>query len=167
VHHGATTCVAVHVHVRVPVMWFYSIIYSTKVRTTHGACTSLVVLATMAYLFMSELSFYSKIEVVDRLSVNSTHGEHVSVKFDVTFPHIPCDLLSLDALDSSGQKQVPLACAPSFRVIRCLVHAGNGAMFPARTRVCPGLLAHQLVVKKGSVAVWRCSQPHAHHMYLF
>lgn len=32
-----------------------------------------------SYLFISEFSFYRQIEVVDRLSVNSTHGEHLKV----------------------------------------------------------------------------------------
>ncbi len=74
-------------------------------RTTHGACLSFVALAAMSYLFAKEFAFYSKIEVVDKLRVQSTHGEHLSVKFDVRFPHVPCDLLSLDALDTAGQKQ--------------------------------------------------------------
>ena len=51
-------------------------------------------------------STLGQVEVVDRLIVNSTHGEHLRVAFDVTFPHIPCDLLSLDALDTAGQPQV-------------------------------------------------------------
>jgi hypothetical protein len=75
------------------------------VRTTHGACLSIVALVTMFGLFCSEYSFYRTIDVQDRLSVNSTHGEHLKVSFDVVFPHIPCDILSLEALDQSGQKQ--------------------------------------------------------------
>jgi len=75
------------------------------VRTTHGACLSIIALITMFGLFISEYSFYRTIDVQDRLTVNSTHGEHLMVSFDVVFPHITCDLLSLEALDQSGQKQ--------------------------------------------------------------
>eukprot|EP00613_Pedinella_sp_CCMP2098_P000262 CAMPEP_0171618484 /NCGR_PEP_ID=MMETSP0990-20121206/14777_1 /TAXON_ID=483369 /ORGANISM="non described non described, Strain CCMP2098" /LENGTH=379 /DNA_ID=CAMNT_0012183303 /DNA_START=55 /DNA_END=1194 /DNA_ORIENTATION=- len=75
------------------------------VRTTHGACASIIAFTLMAFLFVSEYSFYSTIEVSDRLTVNSTHGEHLKVSFDILFPHIPCDIISLDALDTSGQKQ--------------------------------------------------------------
>ena len=74
-------------------------------RTTHGACTSIVALLIMFCLFVSEFSYYRTIEVVDRLSVNSTHAQHLVMRFDIVFPHIPCDLLSLDAMDSSGQRQ--------------------------------------------------------------
>ena len=74
-------------------------------RTTHGACASIVAILIMLYLFVSEFVFFSTIEVVDRLSVNSTHAQHLVMRFDVVFPHIPCNLLSLDAMDSSGQRQ--------------------------------------------------------------
>ena len=107
------------------------------VRTTHGACASIIAFTLMAFLFVSEYSFYSTIEVSDRLTVNSTHGEHLKVcqlcsftasiseshqyatlglqvSFDILFPHIPCDIISLDALDTSGQKQV-LAATLSMR----------------------------------------------------
>lgn len=76
-----------------------------QIRTTHGACLSFVALIVMSYLFVSEFMFYRNIDVKDRLIVNSTHGEHLKVSFDINFPHIPCDLLSLDAMDTSGQKQ--------------------------------------------------------------
>ena len=59
----------------------------------------------MIVLFFSELSYYTTIETVDRLIVNSTHSEHLKVTFRISFPHIACDLLSLDAMDQSGQKQ--------------------------------------------------------------
>jgi len=94
------------------------------VRTTHGACASLCALFFMAYLFASEFSFYRKVDVVDRLIVNSTHGEHLRVAFDVTFPHIPCDLLSLDALDTAGQPQVGVEHRVSKQQLRAEVPGG-------------------------------------------
>ena len=74
-------------------------------RTAHGACSSIVAILIMTYLFVSEFIYYSSVEVVDRLSVNSTHAQRIVMRFDIVFPHIPCDLLSLDAMDSSGQRQ--------------------------------------------------------------
>ena len=46
------------------------------------------VCAAMFALFVTEFRFYRTIDVQDRLSVNSTHGEHLKVSFDVVFPHI-------------------------------------------------------------------------------
>jgi len=43
--------------------------------------------------------------VVDHLFVNTTRREHVQVTFDISFPVIPCNLLSLDAYDESGAPQ--------------------------------------------------------------
>lgn len=77
-----------------------------RLRTTHGAVSSIIAVILMGYLFVSELSFYTRVETVDRLIVNSSHAEHIRVTFDLSFPHIPCKLLSIDTTDQAGQPQV-------------------------------------------------------------
>ena len=37
--------------------------------------------------------------------MNTTRGEHVKVNFDISFPNIPCNLLSLDSFDEAGSPQ--------------------------------------------------------------
>lgn len=36
------------------------------------------------------------------------------VQFDVTFPNIPCTLLSVDAMDISGERHMDIVCNPFF-----------------------------------------------------
>ena len=43
--------------------------------------------------------------MVDHLYVNTTRTEKLKVDFDISFPEIPCNLLSLDAMDDTGSSQ--------------------------------------------------------------
>jgi len=110
-----------------------------RVRTTHGALASLIAIVAMFYLFISEFYFYSSIDVVDRLVVNSTHSPRMKVRFDITFHHIPCDLLSLDAMDTSGQRQEEVVLSVFKRKLDA---TGNKADRPERHRDL-GTLQHE------------------------
>ena len=77
-----------------------------RVRTVGGAVVSLVSLAVMAALFLSELQFYFAKEVVDRLYVNTTMTPTIKASFDISFPEIPCGLLTVDAQDETGEPQM-------------------------------------------------------------
>eukprot|EP00616_Rhizochromulina_sp_CCMP1243_P016286 CAMPEP_0118964408 /NCGR_PEP_ID=MMETSP1173-20130426/2111_1 /TAXON_ID=1034831 /ORGANISM="Rhizochromulina marina cf, Strain CCMP1243" /LENGTH=366 /DNA_ID=CAMNT_0006912863 /DNA_START=8 /DNA_END=1105 /DNA_ORIENTATION=- len=110
-----------------------------RVRTTHGAMASVVAIVAMLYLFVSEFYYYSRVEVVDRLVVNSSHADTLKVRFDIKFHHIPCDLLSLDAMDTSGQRQEELV----HNVFKRKLDAeGNKADRPERHREL-GTLQHE------------------------
>ena len=37
----------------------------------------------------------------------------LKVQFDVTFPAVPCSLLSLDAMDISGEQHLDIVCTAS------------------------------------------------------
>ena len=87
------------------------------VRTRSGGLVSLAALAVAALLFVSELRLYLTTEKVEHMEVDDAAaggfrgGAAVSdktlrINFDVTFPALPCALLSLDALDASGANSV-------------------------------------------------------------
>jgi hypothetical protein len=80
-----------------------------KVRTVGGAAVSLVAGFFILILFVSELSYYLTVETVDHLYVDTTRDAKLPIHFDVTFPHIPCSLLSLDAMDVSGSHQLDVS----------------------------------------------------------
>lgn len=77
-----------------------------QVRTMAGAGVSIVAIGCIVILFCSELALYLNTEVQDRLFVDTTMGKQLQINFDITFPHIPCSLLSLDAMDVSGISQL-------------------------------------------------------------
>lgn len=77
-----------------------------RVKTKVGATMSLLAMALMLYLFALELYYYSQTEIIDHLFVNnSTKFGKLKVDFDLSFPMISCNLLSIDVLDDVGTAQ--------------------------------------------------------------
>ena len=77
-----------------------------RVKTYTGGVLGLTCIVLMIALFIAEYSNYMHgTEIVDHLYVNTSHYGHVKVDFDISFPRIPCKLLSLDSYDESGAPQ--------------------------------------------------------------
>jgi endoplasmic reticulum-Golgi intermediate compartment protein 3 len=76
-----------------------------RVRTSSGALISIVALCLMIVLFLSELNYFTNVETIDYLYVNSTRSQNLHVSFDLSFPEVPCNLLSIDAVDDMGMVQ--------------------------------------------------------------
>ena len=45
-------------------------------------------------------------ETVSELTVDTSRGEVLTIELDVTFPHIACEVLSLDSMDVSGSQHL-------------------------------------------------------------
>ncbi|CAI0448495.1 unnamed protein product [Linum tenue] len=73
-------------------------------RTLSGGVITLVSSLVMFFLFISEFRLYLHTVTETKLLVDTARGETLRINFDVTFPAIPCSLLSLDAMDISGEK---------------------------------------------------------------
>lgn len=58
----------------------------------------------MLLLFFSELSLYLHAVTETKLVVDTSRGETLRINFDVTFPALQCSILSLDAMDISGEE---------------------------------------------------------------
>ncbi|PWN99312.1 hypothetical protein FA09DRAFT_337452, partial [Tilletiopsis washingtonensis] len=76
-----------------------------RVRTTSGALLSLASLFLILTLTLAEFASYRRIAEDVALEVDRSRGEKLAVKIDVTFPRVPCYLLSLDIMDISGEHQ--------------------------------------------------------------
>lgn len=77
-----------------------------RVKTMSGAVVSIVSMLLMLALFLSETSYFLSTETVDHLYVNTTRSSTLKVSIDVSFPDIPCKLLSLDVVDDAGASQI-------------------------------------------------------------
>jgi len=79
------------------------------VRTRGGGLVSLGATLLAAALFASELRLFLTPERLEHLEVDDdaagTHAK-MRVNFDVTFPSMPCAMLSVDALDASGSRSL-------------------------------------------------------------
>ncbi|KAG7029621.1 Endoplasmic reticulum-Golgi intermediate compartment protein 3 [Cucurbita argyrosperma subsp. argyrosperma] len=75
-------------------------------RTLSGGVITLASSVVMLLLFISELRLYLHAVTETKLVVDTSRGETLRINFDVTFPALPCSLLSLDAMDISGEQHL-------------------------------------------------------------
>ncbi|KAJ0086572.1 hypothetical protein Patl1_08500 [Pistacia atlantica] len=75
-------------------------------RTLSGGLITLVSSVVMFLLFFSELRLYLHAVTETKLVVDTSRGETLRINFDVTFPALPCSILSLDAMDISGEQHL-------------------------------------------------------------
>ena len=73
--------------------------------TKQGAVVSMVTLTTILYLVMTEIGYNFQTITTERVHVNGTSSRGLEVEFDITLNHVPCNLLSIDANDPTGQVQ--------------------------------------------------------------
>lgn len=77
-------------------------------KTQSGALVSVVGLVIMSLLFLHELRYYLTTYTVHQMSVDLKRGETLPIHINMTFPSLPCDVLSVDAIDMSGKHEVDL-----------------------------------------------------------
>ncbi|XP_048327410.2 uncharacterized protein LOC107416787 isoform X2 [Ziziphus jujuba] len=77
-------------------------------KTQSGAFVSVIGLVIMATLFLHELGYYLTTYTVHQMSVDLKRGETLPIHINMTFPSLPCDVLSVDAIDMSGKHEVDL-----------------------------------------------------------
>ncbi|KAK9834322.1 hypothetical protein WJX81_007031 [Elliptochloris bilobata] len=70
--------------------------------TTYGAIVTVVGVITAFILFTSELREQLTPYVVQKMSVDISRQQFIRINFNLTFPSLPCQVLSLDAADMSG-----------------------------------------------------------------
>ncbi|KAL4249082.1 Endoplasmic reticulum-Golgi intermediate compartment protein [Abortiporus biennis] len=80
-----------------------------KVKTKTGAILTL--LAASIILAFSTIEFfdYRRVNIDTSIVVDRSRGEKLTVKMNVTFPRVPCYLLSLDVMDISGETQTDIS----------------------------------------------------------
>ncbi|KAJ3670014.1 hypothetical protein LUZ60_010338 [Juncus effusus] len=77
-------------------------------KTFSGAIVSIVGLIIMATLFVHELHYYLTTYTLHQMSVDVKRGETLPIHINMTFPALPCDVVSVDAIDMSGKHEVDL-----------------------------------------------------------
>ncbi|KAL8167076.1 hypothetical protein V2J09_008575 [Rumex salicifolius] len=77
-------------------------------RTLSGGVITLLSSFVMLLLLLSELRLYFHAETETQLLVDTSRGGTLRIHFDVTFPALPCSLLSLDAMDISGKEHLDI-----------------------------------------------------------
>jgi len=76
-----------------------------KVKTKTGAFLTLLSAAIILAFTTIEFLDYRRVNMETSIVVDKSRGEKLTVKMEVTFPKVPCYLLSLDVTDISGEAQ--------------------------------------------------------------
>jgi len=76
-----------------------------KVKTRTGAFLTILSAAIILTFTTMEFIDYRRVATDTSIVVDRSRGEKLTVNFNVTFPRVPCYLLSLDIMDISGEQQ--------------------------------------------------------------
>lgn len=79
-----------------------------RVRTYSGAAVSIISGLFIFWLFISEFLLYLQNEINTELFVDTTRGEKLRINMDLIFHNLPCDYISVDAMDVSGEHQLDI-----------------------------------------------------------
>lgn len=77
-----------------------------RVKTCGGATITIISGVIMVALFIAELQFFLGVTIKEKLLMDTTRSDLLDIYLDITFHHLPCDYLSVDAMDVSGGQQV-------------------------------------------------------------
>lgn len=77
-----------------------------QIKTGTGGLLSIVATFVMVALFYGELLAYMTVEVQDHIVVDKRYFEKLHVQMNISFPHLRCDEVSVDNVDSIGDHQV-------------------------------------------------------------
>ncbi|KAF8964362.1 Sec1-like protein [Flammula alnicola] len=76
-----------------------------KVKTRTGALLTIISAAIILSVTMIEFLDYRRVYIDTSIVVDKSRGEKLTVNLNVTFPRVPCYLVSLDVMDISGELQ--------------------------------------------------------------
>jgi len=71
-----------------------------------GGIVTVITSFIIAILFWTELREFCTVEVIDSISVDTRINQKLQIKLNITFPHLRCDEVSVDTVDSAGDNQV-------------------------------------------------------------
>lgn len=75
-------------------------------KSQSGGIVTVITSFIIAILFWTELREFCTVEVVDSISVDTRINQKLPIGLNVTFPHLRCDEVSVDTVDSAGDNQV-------------------------------------------------------------
>lgn len=88
---------------------FTKTVEDARIRTTSGGIVTLTSLIIILWLAWGEWADYRRVTVRSELVVDKGRGEKMEISMNITFPRVPCELLTLDVMDVSGEIQMGVA----------------------------------------------------------
>ncbi|KAF2468112.1 endoplasmic reticulum-golgi intermediate compartment protein-like protein 3 [Lindgomyces ingoldianus] len=85
---------------------FTKTVEDARIRTTSGGVVTITSLLVIFWLVWGEWADYRRVIVRPELVVDKGRGEKMEISMNITFPRLPCELLTLDVMDVSGEMQM-------------------------------------------------------------
>jgi hypothetical protein len=85
---------------------FTKTVEDARVRTTSGGIVTITSLLVIFWLAWGEWADYRRVIVRPELVVDKGRGEKMEIAMNISFPRVPCELLTLDVMDVSGELQM-------------------------------------------------------------
>ncbi|GMM51860.1 Erv46 protein [Starmerella bacillaris] len=76
-----------------------------RVRTSSGGVVSMFVVCTLVYLIHLQIQQYRTLVWDHALILDTYRQKEMTITVDITFPNLPCEQLSIDALNDAGDTQ--------------------------------------------------------------
>lgn len=76
-----------------------------QVRTTSGGLVTIFAAILIVWLLVLEVQSYFSVGLEPTLVVDSARDERMDIIVDISFPHVPCTILNVDAMDIAGEVQ--------------------------------------------------------------
>ncbi|KAF9165334.1 Endoplasmic reticulum-Golgi intermediate compartment protein 3 [Actinomortierella ambigua] len=80
-----------------------------RVKTSAGAAVTLASAAIILLLLIGEFMDYRSVHVESSLVVDSGRKGKMAIQIDITYPKIPCYVLTLDVMDVAGEHQTDIS----------------------------------------------------------
>ncbi|KAG5453770.1 Endoplasmic reticulum-Golgi intermediate compartment protein 3 [Clonorchis sinensis] len=80
-----------------------------RVQTVSGALVSILSSVVILFLFFSELIAYTTPQAKQEIVVDIDRGRKLSIELDVSYLFIPCTMLNLDTMDSTGEQKIDVS----------------------------------------------------------
>ncbi|ANB15609.1 Erv46p [Sugiyamaella lignohabitans] len=87
---------------------FSKTVEDARIRTASGGIVTIVSIVLIVWLTLWEWVDYRRIDFAPELIVDKARGERLDIYLNVTFPHMPCELVTMDAMDASGEIQAEI-----------------------------------------------------------
>lgn len=89
--------------------YFEKVSSEAQIRTNSGGIVTLTSVFVVLLLLLSEWSSYRQVHTLPELVVDTSRQERMGININITFPAVPCSMLSLDLMDTAGEQQHDIA----------------------------------------------------------
>ncbi|CDK26859.1 unnamed protein product [Kuraishia capsulata CBS 1993] len=87
---------------------FSKTVEDSKIKTTSGGLITISCIVSVLLLLLNEFREYSKVVTLPELVIDRDSSSTMELHFDISFPNLPCDLITLDIMDISGDLQTDI-----------------------------------------------------------